>query len=155
MSVIHGAPGVAVQAHPPAALTLNDPDAPAAGTDWLAGEIVGAHPLTWMMVAVSPAIVTVPRRSPSLFAATASWTEPLPEPLPPDAIVIQPALLEAFHEHPAETVTATAALPPPLPTLWLAGEMEYEHPAAWVTVNVCPPAVIVPVRCGPVFALAE
>jgi hypothetical protein len=28
------------------------------------------------------------------------------------------------------------------------------QPALWSTVNVCPPAVIVPVRCGPVFAAA-
>jgi hypothetical protein len=79
----------------------------------------------------------------------------LPEPLPPDAMVIQPALLDEFHEHPAATVTATVALPPLLPMSWLPGEIEYEQPAAWVTVKVCPPAVIVPVRCGPVFAAAE
>src|SRR5215218_4596739 len=44
--LIHGAfATIAVHAHPPAAFTLKDPDAPAAGTVWLAGEIVGEHPL--------------------------------------------------------------------------------------------------------------
>jgi hypothetical protein len=36
---------IAVHAHPPAALTVKDQDAPPAGTVWPAGEIVGAHPV--------------------------------------------------------------------------------------------------------------
>jgi hypothetical protein len=39
-------------------------------------------------------------------------------------------LLDEVHEQPAGAVTFTVALPPPLLTFWLAGEIEYEHPAA-------------------------
>jgi hypothetical protein len=89
------------------------------------------------------------------LAATTSCTVPLPDPLLPAEMLIQAALLDAFQLHPAGAVTDTEAGPPPLPTFWLAGEIEYEHPPSCVTVNVWPPAVIVPVRCGPGFAAAE
>jgi len=48
----------------------------------------------------------------------------------------------------------TDTLPPMLPTFWLGDEMENEQPASCRTVNVCPPAAIVPVRCGPLLAAA-
>lgn len=64
------------------------------------------------------------------------------------------ALLNVVHEQPAGAVTATDTEPPPLATFWLAGEIEYVQPALWFTVNVWPPAVIVPVLCGPVLAVA-
>jgi hypothetical protein len=99
-----------------------------------------------MTVNVCPAIVTVPRRSASVLAAIASCTVPFPEPLLPDVRPIHPALLDAFHAQPAGAVTATDADPPLVPTFWLDGEIAYEQPPACVTVKVCPPATIVPVR---------
>jgi len=78
----------------------------------------------------------------------------LPDPLLPEEIVIHGALLTDVHEQPPGAVTATDTVVPPLATFWLGGEIEYEQPAAWFTVNVWPPAVIVPVLCGPVLAAA-
>ena len=55
----------AVQPHPLAEVTVTMPGPPAAGTDWLAGEIeneqVGVAPL-WLTVKVCPATVSVPVR---------------------------------------------------------------------------------------------
>lgn len=65
---------------------------------------------------VSPAIVTVPRRSASAFAAIASCTVPLPDPLLPDETPIHAALLTAVHEQLAGAVTATETAPPLLAT---------------------------------------
>jgi hypothetical protein len=67
---------------------------------------------------------------------------------------IQVALLDALHEQPAGAVTATGAVPPTAPIFRLGGEIEYEHPAPCVTVNVCPPAVMVAARSGPALAAA-
>ena len=106
------------------------------------------------MAKVSPAIVAVPCRFPSELAATVSCTVPFPEPFAPEATLIHGALLEAVHEQPAGAVTATEAEPPAFDTFWLCGEIESVHPPLSVTVKVCPPAVIVPVRCGPLFAAA-
>lgn len=113
-----------------------------------------AHPLPWTTVYVWPAIVTVPRRSASGFAATASCTLPLPVPLLPEEMVIHGALLTAVHEQPPGAVTATETVPPALATFWLEGEIEYAQPPAWFTVNVWPPAVIVPDLSGPVLTPA-
>jgi hypothetical protein len=58
---IHGTLGAfAFQPHVPVAFTLNDPDPPPDGTDWLVGEIEIVHPLAWMTVNGWPAIVIVP-----------------------------------------------------------------------------------------------
>src|SRR5215207_6568871 len=77
---IHEAFAVAVHAHAPVVLTLNDPDPPVDGTLWPAGEIDNVQPLACTIVNVWPAIVTVPRRSASVFAAVVSCTLPLPAP---------------------------------------------------------------------------
>jgi hypothetical protein len=145
---------VAVHAHAPVAFTVNDPDPPPDGTVWPAGEIENVQPLACTTVNAWPAIVTVPRRSASAFAAITSCTVPLPDPPLPEEMPIHGTLLPAFHEQPAGAVTPTDAFPPMLPTFWLAGEIENEQPPSCPTVSVCPPAVIVPVRCGPVLAAA-
>jgi hypothetical protein len=70
-------------------------------------------------------------------------------------IVNQLAPLTAVHGHPAPVVTsivpelpAAAAVPNPDGTA-------YVHPDGCVSVNVFPPIVSVPVRCGPAFAGTE
>jgi hypothetical protein len=151
---IHGALVVAVHAQTPVVPTLTDPDPPPDGTFWAAGEIENVQPPACTIVNVCPPIVTVPRRSASVFAAIASCTVPLPDPPLPEEMLIHGTLLAAAHEHPAGAVTPTDAFPPLLPAFWLAGEIENEQPPSCPTVNVCPPAVIVPVRCGPVLAAA-
>jgi hypothetical protein len=106
-------------------------------------------------VNVCPPAVMVPVRGVVVeLAATLKVTAPLPEPLAPPVMVIQLALLVAFHVHPADVVTVTAPVPPSASTDWDVGEIVYVHgAAACVTVNVCPPAVMVPVR-GVVVELA-
>jgi hypothetical protein len=75
-------------------------------------------------VNVLQAIVIVPvRREPVVLAATEYWTVPFPDPLAPDVIVIQLALLAAVHAHPALVVTRTLPAPPPEPKFALLGEI--------------------------------
>jgi hypothetical protein len=68
-------------------------------TDWPAGETVNVHGApTCETVNVCPAIVNDPTRSPPLFAATESDTDPSPLPEAPPVTVIQLSLLVAVHE---------------------------------------------------------
>jgi hypothetical protein len=63
VTVIQVALLTAVQLHPAAVVTVVDPVPPAAGTDWLEGEIVNEHPAApCVTVNVSPPIVAVPVR---------------------------------------------------------------------------------------------
>jgi len=82
------------------------------------------------------------------FADALKFTVPLPLPVAPAVTVSQPvSLLAAVHAQPACAVTAVDPVPPLTTTDWLVGEIEYAHAApAWVTVNVCPATVRVPVR---------
>jgi hypothetical protein len=101
-----------------------------------------------LTVNVRPATVKVPLRdcAPGL-ADPEKPTVPLPLPLAPLVTVSQPALLVAVHPQPASAVTAVDPVPPPTAIDWLAGEIEYvQLPAAWLTVNVCPATVSVPLR---------
>lgn len=105
---------------------------------------------------VRPAIVAVPVRAAPEFAAAATVTLPLPEPLLPLAIVSQLAFEVAVHAHVgADAVTATVPVLPSAATLAFVGAMLKVHgagTAAWLTVNVCPAIVTVPLRAAPVFA---
>ena len=69
-------------------------------------------------------------------------------PLAPALIVIQPALLAAVHVHPVPAVTATLPVAAAdVVRFEDVGEIVNVHGApAWVTVKVCPPIVIVPLR---------
>jgi hypothetical protein len=103
-------------------------------------------------------MVIVPTRWPLWFLSTLNETEPFPVPLSPDRIEIHETLLTAVHEQPAVAVTVMFMPFPPFgPIDWLVGAMEYMHGgggAGWVTVNICPAIVSVPIRCAPVFAVA-
>lgn len=82
-----------------------------------------------------------------VFAAAFTVTVPLPEPLAPPATVTQPAPLVADQPHPVVVVTARLAGPPPAATACVEGEMvNVQFAPDWVTVNVCPAMVSVPVR---------
>ena len=71
----------------------------------------------------------------------------MPVPLAPAVIVIQEALGVAFHEQLDPVVTLKDPVPPVLGTEPAVDPSVYEQDsAAWVTVNVWPAAVIVPVR---------
>jgi hypothetical protein len=107
-----------------------------------------------LIVNVSPAIVSVPDRDPPLCFAALNETFPLPLPLEPPVTLIQSALLAAVHAQPAAAVTPTVPEPPSPGRLVLVAESAYEQPPGWLTVKVCPAAVIVPVLAGPAFAAA-
>ncbi len=104
---------------------------------------------------VCPATVIVPVRGGPVWAATENCTVPLPLPLAPAVMVIQASLLAAVHAHPVAVVTLTEPDPPPAGTVCEVGLRVNEQPELWVTVKVWPAMVIVPVRCGPVFAATE
>jgi len=60
----------------------------------------------------------------------------LPDPLPPELIVIHVSLLVAVQLQPVAAVTATLAAPPAEVVLGLVGETLNVHGAACVTVTV-------------------
>ena len=80
---------------------------------------------------------------------------PLPLPKPPAVTVIQVALLTAVHEQLGIVITPTLPGPPAAAALADGAEMLQEHgAAAWLTVKVSSPMVIVPV-CAEVPVLAS
>ena len=99
-----------------------------------------------------PPIVSVPVRDGPVLPAAVKPTDPLPEPLAPEVIVSQLALLVAVHPQPLPVDTLTDPLPPDAGTFWPDEESENEQPLPCCTVNVWPPAVIAPLRDGPLLA---
>jgi hypothetical protein len=67
-------------------------------------------------------------------------------------IVSQLLLLAADQVQPAPAVTATVPVLAPAPGDTLDGEIVYEQPAAWLTVNVRPAIVSEPLRAAPELA---
>ena len=104
---------------------------------------------------VWPAMVSVPVRALVFGLADAlNATVPVPLPLAPLVTVNHDVLLlTPVHAHPAGAVTAVDPVPPPATTDWLVGAAHRCSAAAWVTVNVWPAIVSVPVRAL-VFGLA-
>ena len=100
-------------------------------TFWPVGEIVnvqvgggGGGGAACDTVKVCPAIVSVPVRAASVFAATANATVPLPVPDAPPVSVSHGALALAVHAHVfAEAVTATEPDAPVSATFWPVGEI--------------------------------
>jgi len=139
-----------VHAQPAGAVTVVEPVPPAAASDWLAGLIAYVHGAAACVTEnVCPAIVSEPLRCVPLgLAAALNATGPVPLPLAPLVTVSHDVLLlTPVHAQPARVVTVVDPVPPPAPTDWLVGLIEYVHPAAaCVTVNVCPPMVSVPLR---------
>jgi hypothetical protein len=82
---------------------------------------------------------------------TMKFTVPFPVPLPGVTPVIHRALIVAVHAHPGVAViTMGVPAPPRAANDWDVWSSEYEQAAAcWVTVNVCPATVSVPVRALP------
>ena len=107
-------------------------------------------------VNVWPAMVSVPVLGEvDVFAAIEKATVPFPEPLAPDVMVSQEALLVAVQAQPAVVVTVALLEPALAAGFSEVGVTENaQTPApAWVTVTVCPAMVNVPVR-GDVTVLA-
>jgi hypothetical protein len=82
-----------------------------------------------------------------LFSTALKVIWPAPVPLAAPASESHPSFAFADHAHPAVVVIVTDPVPPPAGTDWLVGLIENVHAAAaWFTVKVCPPMVIVPTR---------
>ena len=73
-----------------------------------------------------PLTVIIPVRAGPVLAATAKFTEPLPEPLL--VVVIQFALLAAAQAQPADVAMPKDPLPPADAKLWLLGLRVYVQP---------------------------
>ena len=144
----------AVQAHQSAAVTVAVPAPPAEANDWFVGEIDGAHGPSWVTLNTVPAIVSEPIRLHVVgLAATSKVTEPLPVPDAPLVTVIHALLLTAVHGQPVPIATVLLPVPPAAVNDWLDGDSEDEHEVPpWVTVNVAPATVSVPVRLAAVLA---
>jgi len=127
-TVIHDALLVAVHAQPAPAVTLTVPWA-ASGRERLAsvGSIEYVQAGTnarCVTVKVRVAIVTVPVRSPPVFAVSVRRTCPFPVPGEPEATVIHGALLAAVHAQPAPAVTLTVPWAASGPMFADVGSME-------------------------------
>ncbi len=149
VTVIQAALLVAVHAQPVAAVTVLLPVPADAANAWPVGEIEGEHEAAaCVTVNVAPAMVSVPVRvDATVFAATSNVTAPLPDPVAPLVMLIQAALLAAVQLQPVAAVTALLPPPPCAENACVVGEIDGEHAAAaWVTVNVVPAIVMVPVR---------
>ncbi len=149
----------AVHAQPAGAVTATVPVPPFDTTLCDVGEIVSVQVMpAWVTVKVFPAMVSVPVRDEVLvFAVALKLTLPLPEPEAPVVTVSHAVLLlTAVHAQPAGAVTATVPVPPFDTTLCDVGEIvSVQVIPAWVTVNVLPAIVSVPMRDDvPVFAAA-
>ncbi len=70
----------------------------------------------------------VPVRATPVLAAAVKETVPLPEPLPPELIVIQGTLLTAVKVQIAVVVMVKLPVPPAAPMLVLVGLIVYEQP---------------------------
>jgi hypothetical protein len=152
-TVSHGALLDAVHAHDAAELTETVTEPPAAGMVCAAGLIVNEQPLPCVTTKDLPAIVSVPSRDVPVCAAAVKFTDPFPEPLAPEVTVSQVALLVAVQEQPLPADTLTEPLPPAAATFCPDDDKEYEQPVPCCTANVCPAAVMVPLRDGPPFAV--
>jgi len=155
--VIQAALLTAVHAQPAGDVTLTVPVVAPSAAETLDGEIVVVQGTPcWVTVTAWPAIVTVPVRAPlAALAAIDSETVPFPMPDAPLATVIHAAELTAVHEHAAPPVTETVPVDAGAETDRLVVERLIEHAGAdCVTVNACPPAVIVAVRAAAVVLAA-
>jgi hypothetical protein len=103
-----------------------------------------------------PVIVIVPVRLPVISGPTVNWTVPGPVPFPPLGDVTEMKfvlLLTALHVQPAAVVKVMVPMPPVKEKFCDIGEIEYVQPDTCVTVSVCVATVMVPTRCGPLFAM--
>jgi hypothetical protein len=123
LMVSHDALLAAIQAQVLPVVTLTLVVSPAAGELRVVGVIENAQGAAWVTEKVCPAIVIVPVRCAPLFAATATFTVPLPVPLAPLLMVSHDALVVAFHAHVLPVVTLTLAASPPAGELRVVGEI--------------------------------
>ena len=87
-----------------------------------------------------------------MLAVALNVTIPVPLPDEPAVIDSQSAFALAVQAQPPTVVTATVPPPAPTPRLKPVGTTrKTQASASWVTVNVCPATVNVPLRAEPAF----
>lgn len=92
------------------------------------------------------------------FAAAAQTTTTDPVPDAAEVSVSQEAELLAVHAHDAPVLRLALPVPAAAEIEADVGERLYVHttfPAAWLTVRVCAPTVIMPMRAAPAFGATE
>ena len=131
VTVIQGAPLVAVQAQPLVEVTAPDPVPALAASDADVGvtpKVQGAPACVTAMI--WPPTVSVPLRGvEDVFAVAAAVTLPVPLPLAPLLIVSQGTLEAAVQAQPVPAVTVALRLPPAAATDRLAGATAKVHGA--------------------------
>jgi hypothetical protein len=151
---IHGVVVLAVHGHAPADIVIAEVVVvPAAAIVALVAGKLAAHPFPWFTVNVCPPSVIVPLRASPGFAA--KLNEALPEPVPlVVTTVIHGVVVLAAHGHNAfDIVIAALDEPAPAPTVVLLLGNVDPQPLACVIVKLDPPALIVALLDGPVFAV--
>jgi hypothetical protein len=105
-------------------------------------------------VNVWPATVIAPLREGPPLRAALNRTVPLPLPLPPEEIVIHDTADAAVQSHPLLDSTLNVPVPPLSSMFVLLDESANVQPSPWLSVNARPATVKVPLRAGPVAAVA-
>jgi hypothetical protein len=149
VKVIHETLDDGAQTHAGCVAMVIAPVPPPAGAVTLSGTAENVHDAAGSVTTkLLPAIVSVAVLvTEVVFDAAVYSTVPEPVPVVPLEIATQEASLVAVQLHPRVVVTVTVPLPPAVENAWLAGEIVYEQgDAAWVTVNVRPAIVSVPMR---------
>jgi hypothetical protein len=149
--VIHASLLVAVHAQPVPAVTSVVSGPPLTGEFCEVDETAKLHAPACVTVTVCPAMVSVPAREGPVLASTSKETAPLPVPLGVDS-VIQLVLVFAVQSQPLPAVTVDDKVAAPAPGVCDVGETPKVHPAACVTLTVCPAMMSEPLREGPVLA---
>jgi len=156
VSVSHDASATAVHAHDDVVVMSTLLVPAAAGADTVVDDSEyeqDTDAAAWLTVNVCPATVRVPARDvASVFAATENCTVPLPVPDAPAVTDSQETLAVADHVQLAPVVTFTEPVVLDAPTDCEVADREYVQDVGdtpdWLTVNVWPPIVAVPVRAA-------
>jgi hypothetical protein len=145
---------VAVQLHPPPAVTLTVPFPPLTGASNVVDAREIEQPLPCVTVNVRPAAVIAPLRDGPVFLAAVKRTVPWPVPVVPDEIVSHGTVEVALQPQPDPVCTTNDPDPPSSSMVPEVAESVKAQPSPWFSVNVRPAMVSVPLRAGPLVAAA-
>jgi hypothetical protein len=156
VSVSQAAFATAVHPHEEVVVMSTLLEPAAAGADTLVDDSEYEHDTAaaaWLTVNVWPATVSVPARDVgSVLAATENCTVPLPVPDAPAVTDSQETLAVADHVQLVPAVTSTEPVELDAPADCEVADKEYVHGVDdtpdWLTVNVWPAIVAVPVRAA-------
>jgi hypothetical protein len=150
VSVIQGTPLLALQTQDAEVVTLMVTLMASERVLTLVGLTLNEQ-ATWLIVVVADPTLIVPLRAAPVLAATLYPMVPLPEPVAPEVIVIHDAPLMAVQSQDAAVDTLTAPVLAETGAPIVFGFRLIEQPVAWLIVVVAEPALIVPLRAGPLL----